>query len=161
MPDPQNTPEWWPTLTSVAALLRARTVEAGRGGDYVDTFTTKTSPTAAQVTALIALAGSELTEAVEGRAPCTASLELRAASFMTYRAAQLVEMSYRPEASVENTTLAAQLGRLAEEKLAAAKFEITDRCPLPDDEAEHPSVSRFGPAVRGTGCRTVGRLTRW
>jgi hypothetical protein len=161
VPDAIIPAEWWPDVDQVAALLRVRTLEGGRSGEYVGTFNANTSPTATQVQAILALAIDELSGRTDGRTPCTPALEKRAASFIVYRAAQLVEMSYRPEASQDGTTLAAQLGAIADSRLVAIVGDITDRCPLPDAENEHPPTRPFGPSRRGWCGPTIGRRTVW
>lgn len=152
---------WWPTVDQVAALLRVRTYEGGRSGDYAGTFNANTTPTATQVVEIIALAAGELAGETEGREPCTPALGNRAASFVVYRAAQLVEMSYRPEASQDGTTLAAELGRIADGKLVAIAGDIADRCPLPPVEEAHPPIVHGRLVRRGWVGPTVGRRTVW
>lgn len=157
----QEPQDWWPTIEQVAALLRARTMESGRSGDYADTFTTTTRPTASQVTELIALAAIELHSETSGRQPCSTNLRNSAGMFLLYRTCQLVEQSYQPEASDGTETLAQEFGRLADKALATAASAINARCPLPDDL---PPIAADKPlrAVRRGWCGpTLGRRTVW
>ena len=128
---------WAPTVDQVAAVLRSRTrgmasrdaLTAGEQG----TFTATTRPTADQVTELILVACGELALMLEGRTPCTALLETGCTTAVTYRAAQLVEVSYFSEQTNTDQTAFNALQKLWDGASGSLVKSIAAQCPLPDE----------------------------
>jgi hypothetical protein len=86
-------PEFWPTVTDVATLLRTRTVD--RQGNEGGTFTSDTRPTAAQVAEIIKQAALDLSAQIGPDIPDDLIPEAR--RIVAIRAAMLVELTYFPE----------------------------------------------------------------
>lgn len=161
----------------MAALVRARTRRVGgRDSSYADTFLDPapadpgppavpaepgTRPTATQVGDLIAAAVAELSAATGGVGPCSEGLREAAGSFVRYRAAQLVEISYYPEISEGDTSAAQALGRIADGMLTDLARSIVARCGTGGDP-EDPDNARPGmPSGQGPVCPIIGRDTPW
>lgn len=98
------TSEYTPTVDDVAALLRARTRDDV--GVEVGTFNEDTSPTADEVTNLIALAVGSVSSAVGADIPDAADRDDggdvdahrdAAKTLVSLKAAMLIELSYYPE----------------------------------------------------------------
>lgn len=125
---------WAPSIEQVAALVRARTrgVEsrdasvAGEQGTFTDT----TRPTAEQVEELIDMACGELQALFAGRSPCSASLKQSAGVAASYRAAQLVEVSYFPEQTNADQTAFSSLQKMWEEAGKNIAAAVRERCPI-------------------------------
>lgn len=136
--------DWWPTVASVAALIRVRTRLLGtREGGLAGTFLNpavpggaeRTRPNADQAEESIRAAVLELWAASGSRRPCSEGLRAAAGSFVKYRAAQLIEISYYPEISEGQTSAAEAFGRLADPLLERLSRHIAERCreDEPDD----------------------------
>ncbi len=89
---PAGLPVWAPTLTQVGTYIPTRTREIGLSDSYMGTFTTQTTPTATQVTALLVDACAWV--AAEVGAPVAAQahdmMRVAAALLTAYR----VELAY-------------------------------------------------------------------
>lgn len=94
-------PDWYPSVDDVAALVRARTKTAFGGEE--GTFTRDTRPTADNVEGLIAQAAGDIISELSsyGLEVCEA-IEVDAAGTCCLKAAMLVELSYFPEQSADN-----------------------------------------------------------
>jgi len=158
-------PDYWPSPTDVAALLRARTQDDTdvEVGDWTDT----TRPTRDQVDDLIARAAalvSTRTGSLDGL-PCKNADDIRSAAGYTIaiQTAMLIELSYYPEqvdtprSAYEHyrdlfTQLIDELLRGIESCWASGD----DGAPVPDDAPASPSWF-FMPDCGGL----VGWRTRW
>lgn len=135
--DPDVVYEWAPSPDQVAAVLRSRTrgaasrdaMTAGEQG----VFTTTTRPTRDQVQELIVAACGELAILLGGRTPCTALLQTGCTTAVTYRAAQLVEVSYFPEQTNNDQSAFSALQKMWETASKAVASAVTEQCPLPVD----------------------------
>ena len=157
-------PDWAPSVAQVAAILRARTRGPG-SRDAVSameqgTFTESTRPTADQVTGLIETACGDVQLEFPGREPCTPQLASSATTAATYRAAQLVEVSYFPEATRGEGSAFESLEKLAERAMTKVGAAIVAGCPLvgdaPDDDG-----GVLAPAGRGPCRPLIGLETVW
>lgn len=125
------TPEqWWPTVDTVAALVRARTRTSGFAGTTTGTFTDQTTPTREQVEELIELAAGEMTVAMSGHLPCNTILIDQAARATAYRVAQLVELSLSPETSNDEDSAARSFGKLADQQMRTVGVLVAQVCPV-------------------------------
>jgi hypothetical protein len=130
----ETTPAWRPTVSQVAALLRARTRgpasrDATVAGEQ-DQFTTTTRPTYAQVEEIIGIATGEMFGMTESRTPCS---DVLAASFRAaalYRACMLVETSYKPENNESDATAFKAFEKMWESSSVSAAAAINRLCPL-------------------------------
>lgn len=157
MPGAFTPAAWWPTVDSVAALLRARTRVSGYVGMTTGTFTDQTTPTASQVEELIEIAAGEMAVLMRGAEPCNDLLEQQAARATAYRVAQLVELSLSPETSNDEDSAARSFERLAKEQMTAIGSLVATICPVgPEFPAGmgHVGVSGRVPSVLPIGLGT-------
>jgi hypothetical protein len=154
-PGPDERQDWWPTLESVAALVRARTRvrgereqrELGRFANVGDSQAVNgTRPTADEAEQLVVAAIGELVAGTGGTLPCSPGLRASSATFARYRAAQLVELSYYPEASSSDASAADAYGRLADGLYDRLTVKIPETCApeLPDAGTGAPRLSAAG-----------------
>jgi hypothetical protein len=111
-----STPDWLPTSSDVAALLRARTKDdTGRElGDWSD----ETRPTASEVDALIAQTADYVAAAIGGVPDRCAGAASQA---VLLRTAMLVELSYFPEQVRSDRSPYPELKELADTALDSAR----------------------------------------
>jgi hypothetical protein len=126
---------WRPSMMQVAALMRSRTrgiasrdaTIAGEQG----AFTATTRPKYADVQELIDLAFGELDGMLAGRSPCTVPLARAAATALTYRTGQLIEVGYFPEQTAgEDNTAFSSLDKLWASASKAVVAAVMAQCPL-------------------------------
>lgn len=115
-----TSPDWYPSVDDVAALVRARTKTAFGGEE--GTFTRDTRPTADQVEGLIEQAAGDILSALGSSGVC-AAVALDASGTCALKAAMLVELSYFPEQSADENSSP----YLAYEKLAERRMETLIR----------------------------------
>lgn len=130
-----ETPEWMPTPTMLAAILRAYTRgpasrDATVAGEQ-DAFTATTRPTYAQVVEIIQIAVDDMSGLVEGREPCSATLARSFRAAALYRAAMMVCASYKPEKTDGEGTAFKAFESMWKTSSASAAKAINENCPLP------------------------------
>lgn len=86
-------PEFWPAISDVGALLRARTTDTN--GNELGTFTDATRPTAQQAEDMIGNAARDVAIKIGNDIPD--NLVPAAQSLVTLKAAMYIELSYFPE----------------------------------------------------------------
>lgn len=161
MSTPEPTAYPLPTLTQVAALLRARTVDGSTNGYGIDTeaatFTAATRPTASAVTDLIALTRPRV-EAVTGTAvsPCATRYAGLATLAHTYLVCADIEASYFPRQTSGDQTATEYFAGRADALLAELRTQI-DECVADGDDSPG---SRAGGAPVGAfpPSRLAGRI---
>ena len=89
------TPAWYPSLESVAAILRARTKT--RMGGEVPTFTADTRPTDLQVRELMNFASIDMIPCIGDPALLPAKYNEPVSLCVALKTAMLIELSYFPE----------------------------------------------------------------
>lgn len=133
-----DTPEWMPTPTMLAAILRAYTRgpasrDATIAGEQ-NAFTATTRPTYAQVVEIIQIAVDEMSGMVESRQPCSAALSRAFRAAALYRAAMLVCVSYLPEQTKGEDTAFSALESMWKTSSVSAAKAINENCPAPGSE---------------------------
>lgn len=122
-----TSPDWYPSVDDVAALVRARTKTAFGGEE--GTFTRDTRPTADQVEGLIEQAAGDIISALGTSGVC-AAVALDASGTCALKAAMLVELSYFPEQSADRESSPYQAYKeLAEERMATLVRRAGAECP--------------------------------
>lgn len=114
-----------PTVTEVAAYVRARTKVAG--GKELGTFTETTRPTFDEVELLIGQALDHVSMSTGGE-PCNERLTRSMRSVIALYAAILVEVSYFPESSSNQSSSAVRLEALFNSRLKILEAALAEEC---------------------------------
>lgn len=150
-PAPQTIPvgpdgidvDWLPSVNSIGALLRARTLTTA--GVEIGTFTSDTRPTDSGVALLIGQAASALSEDIGAEIP--ESVWPAAKSLTRIGAAMLVELSYFPEQIGTNRSPYIQLERMYDKRLKSLMTAVEQAGggdePGSVDDAQLPSYGGF------------------
>ncbi len=118
-------PSWAPSVSEVAALIRARTKDSG--GNEVGTFDSTTRPTGRQAERLIEMAVARVTTAV-GTNLCTADIEADARDCAALYAAMLAEQSYYPEMTQAAGSSFNSLKALWEPAIKTLTEQVAETC---------------------------------
>jgi len=107
---------WQPTVSDVAALLRARTKQIGTAQE-LGTFTAETRPTGQQVQTLIRKATGDLAMVIGDEVPGVIMREANETAAL--KAAMMVELSYFPEQVATNRSPYAQYKELYDDAVGS------------------------------------------
>jgi hypothetical protein len=152
---PDTEDPYLPTISTVGALLRARTVD--KSGTEVGTFTKDTKPTQEEAMILIRQAGRDVSLKLGPEIP-EAYLE-DARHLVALKAAMLIELSYYPEQVAANNSPYDRYKVLYDEGLPSLVMAVTDAEGAEGDTEAASGLAHFAFPVDKGGL--VGWETNW
>lgn len=125
LPEEGSGQGWEPTVSEVAALIRARTKIPG--GGEAGTFTEQTRPTKDEVERIIHQAADHVSAAIGGE-PCNDQLTQSATAVTALLAAVIIETSYWPEQAEARGSAAARLEKLFDTRMKSLTSAVAEQC---------------------------------
>lgn len=150
------TSDWTPTVDDVGAILRARTKDVN--GNEVGTFNTDTRPTGDEVTLLIPLGVSAVSNSVGADIPMPCQVDARYLAAL--RVAMAVELSYFPEQIGTNRSPYNSLRDQFNDDLKRLSMCITNTNSGGTTGANGPPAPKSAFPMCGD-VFLIGRATRW